>query len=140
MNQMNYYANTALRILAGIVFIIHGKFKLDWGYVNLSNWLDEQGFPFSIFIGYLLPWVEVVGGLILIIGLGTRYVATIFSIILVAALFKVKLSAGFISTTATGYEFESLLLVVSIHIALTGDSPANRLFNKKSKEGNLVHV
>jgi len=70
----------------------------------------------------VLPWVELLGGIVIIIGIGTRYLASLFSLILLVALFQVKLSAGFISNTATGYEFDLLLLIVSLYVAATGSN------------------
>lgn len=54
----------------------------------------------------------------MLVGVGTRYLASMFGVILLIALLKVKLSAGFISNSATGYEFDLLLLLVSIHVAV----------------------
>lgn len=140
MYNMNFYSNTALRLLVGFIFIMHGRFKLVWGYPNLSEWLHGEGFPMATFFAYSLPWVELLGGVIMIIGIGTRYLATVFSLILMIALFKVKFAVGFISNTATGYEFDLLLLFVCLHVALTTPNSLKQVWRKSQKGGENNHV
>lgn len=132
--SLHVYANIALRLLVGFIFIMHGRFKLMWGYSNLSEWLQGQGFPFADFFAYVLPWIELLGGIVMVIGIGTRYLASLFSLILLIALFKVKLSVGFISNTATGYEFELLLLIVSLHVAVTSSNSLKQVWRVSRKE------
>ncbi|MDF2717384.1 MAG: oxidoreductase [Paenibacillus sp.] len=120
--NVGFYTNTALRLLLGITFIMHGKFKLEWGYGNLADWLHSQGFPLAELFAYALPWIELLGGILVVIGAGTRYIASLFGLILLLALLKVKLGSGFISSSATGYELDLLLLVVSVHVAATAPS------------------
>jgi putative oxidoreductase len=119
MERITLYTNTVMRVLLGLIFIIHGLFKIEWGYANLAAWLHDQGFPLAGLCAYVLPWVELLGGIALIIGIGSRYIALIFSLLLLVALLTVKLQAGFLSSTQTGYEFDLILLVVSIHVAAT---------------------
>lgn len=140
MRSMAAYTYIALRLLVGIIFAAHGKFKLDWGYANLAEWLGTQGFPLAVLLGYLLPWIELVGGLLVIAGLGTRYIASAFSLILLAALLKVKLSVGFISGTATGYEFDLLLLAVCVHVALTARGSWRAAWMIRTEGGETSNV
>ncbi|WP_261306283.1 DoxX family protein [Paenibacillus andongensis] len=137
---MNFYANTVLRLLTGVTFFMHGRFKLLWGYTNLSEWLDGQGFPMATFFAHVLPWIELLGGIIMIIGIGTRYLAFVFSLILLIALFKVKLTTGFISNTATGYEFDLLLLVVCLQVAVTSSNSLKQVWRISRKGGESLHV
>ncbi|WP_238403346.1 DoxX family protein [Paenibacillus mesophilus] len=138
--NVGFYTNTALRLLLGITFMMHGIFKLEWGYGGLTEWLHSQGFPLAELFGYVLPWIELLGGILVLIGAGTRYVAALFSLILLVALLKVKLGAGFISSSATGYEFELLLLAVSVHVAATAPNSLKDVWVSLFERGNNGHV
>lgn len=140
IQNFSFYSNTALRLLLGITFILHGKFKLVWGYANLSEWLSTQGFPFATFFAYVLPWIELIGGLLVLVGVGTRYLSSMFGVILLIALLKVKLSAGFISNSATGYEFDLLLLLVSIHVAVMTPNRFKDVWSSLLKGGEHKNV
>ncbi|WP_261304232.1 DoxX family protein [Paenibacillus andongensis] len=140
MHNMHFYANTVLRLLTGVIFFMHGRFKLLWGYTNLSEWLDGQGFPMATLFAHVLPWIELLGGIIMIIGIGTRYLAFLFSLILLIALFKVKLTTGFISNAATGYEFDLLLLVVCLQVAVTSSNSPKQVWKISRKGGESLHV
>ncbi|WP_409345044.1 DoxX family protein [Paenibacillus sp. MBLB4367] len=139
MCQTSFYTNTVLRLLVGVIFIMHGKFKLVWGYSHLSEWLHGQGFPLATLFAHVLPWIELLGGIIMIIGVGTRYLAAVFSLILLIALVKVKLAIGFISNTATGYEFDLLLLIVSLHVMATSPNSLKQVWGISRKGGDLNH-
>jgi uncharacterized membrane protein YphA (DoxX/SURF4 family) len=140
LQNLSLYTNTGLRLLLGITFILHGKFKLDWGYVNLAEWLYSQGFPLASLFGYVLPWVEVIGGILVVIGVGTRYLASFFCVLLLVALLKVKLSAGFISSTSTGYEFDLLLLFASFHVAVNTSNSFKNVWGIFFRGGETNHV
>src|SRR5207249_5752548 len=63
--------------------------------------------------------VEILGGLALILGLGTRLAAALLAIDMVVAVLAVRLAAGFVG----GYEFELTLLAASLSLALLGGGP-----------------
>ncbi|GEM_PF-907286 len=135
-----HISHMMLRLMLGITFILHGKFKVEWGYGNLADWLTTEGIPLAVFFSYALPWIEIIGGLLIVIGLWSRYISILFILILAVALFQVKLSAGFLSNTATGYEFDILMLLVSIHVALTAPSSVRSSWNVFNKGGANSHV
>ena len=45
-------------------------------------------------LAYGVATVELVGGLLLILGLGVRYIGLLFALVMVGAIVKVKWSAG----------------------------------------------
>ncbi|MGD8190667.1 DoxX family protein [Brevibacillus ginsengisoli] len=124
-------AHAVLRISLGFIFVAHGMFKYSWGMGNLADWMAQQGFPLSGVLAPLQTGVELVGGLLLMLGIGTRYISAIFSCILLVVLFKVKLSVGFIEANATGREFDFILLVVSLFVAFTGESTHDKAIKKR---------
>jgi putative oxidoreductase len=107
------------RIILGLSFFIHGLVKFQGGIGNIAGWFDSMGIPG--FLAYAVATIELVGGLAMILGLGTRIVAVLFGIIMIAAIFTVKLSAGFLGNgQMVGYELELILLALSALLALSG--------------------
>jgi putative oxidoreductase len=68
-------------------------------------------------LAYLVAGIELIGGILLILGLGIRIIAGAFAVIMVGAIFTVKLKSGF----AGGYELELALLAMSLHLLLSGN-------------------
>jgi uncharacterized membrane protein YphA (DoxX/SURF4 family) len=68
----------------------------------------------------LVSAIEVVGGLALIVGFGTRIAAILLGIIMIVAIFAVKLSAGLIG----GFELDLALLSGLVALLLLGSGQA----------------
>jgi putative oxidoreductase len=111
--KLSAYGPLSIRILAGITFIAHGLPKFE-------NIAETQGFFGSIGLPpeLVLPigLLEVIGGTVLIIGVLTRIAAGLLIIDMIGAIILVKLSDGFVG----GYEFELLLIAISVSLLLTG--------------------
>ncbi|OAH54760.1 MULTISPECIES: DoxX family protein [Bacillaceae] len=107
-----------LRVILGLIFFIHGLVKFQGGIGNTVGFFDSVGIPG--FMAYIVGGIELIGGIAMMIGLGTQIIAVLFAIILLGAIFTVKLSAGFLNG---GYELDLMLLAVSIHLVLTGKTP-----------------
>lgn len=105
-----------LRLFLGIAFFIHGFIKFQGGISNTVSFFDSMGLPG--FIAYLTAIIELVGGIALILGLGTRIVSVLLAIIMIGAIWSVKLSAGFVG----GYELDLSFLAIAIYLAIAGSS------------------
>ncbi len=64
----------------------------------------------------IIATFELVGGIALILGIGTRVVSGLIGLIMVGAIFKVKLEAGFLD----GYAYDLVLLIVGVYLVLNG--------------------
>lgn len=72
-------------------------------------------------MAYIVALIETVGGIAMILGLGTRVVSILFAIVLLGAILPVKLAAGFIGNgQMAGFELDLLLLAISIFLAING--------------------
>ena len=77
----------AFRLLLGLTFLVFGASKLP----DLSGFADTvvtyKVLPESLAVpyGYALPWAEVAVGLLLILGLGLKYIAPV-AILMIATL------------------------------------------------------
>jgi putative oxidoreductase len=111
-----------LRITLGIIFFVHGIVKFQSGIDNIAGWFSSIGLPGVMAYGVAL--LEVVGGIALIIGLGTKLFSVLFALLMVGAIVKVKLVAGFLGNgQMAGWEFDLALLAMSIYLALSEQQP-----------------
>ena len=105
-----------LRLGVGITFIMHGWAKFaDMG--KTVGFFGTIGFP--AFFAYLVAFVELVGGIALIVGFCTRYTAKILTIVMLVALFYVKISK-FDAAFLGGYELDFVLLFALLALMFTG--------------------
>ena len=108
-----------VRVVLGLTFFIHGLVKFQGGIENTAGWFASIGIP--SFMAYVVGVIELVGGIALIIGLGSRVVSALLALIMLGAILKAKLSLGFLGNgQMAGYEFEVALLTMAVSIALTG--------------------
>ncbi|MET3321641.1 UNVERIFIED_ORG: putative membrane protein YphA (DoxX/SURF4 family) [Peribacillus simplex] len=134
MNR-NEAGQVFLRIILGLTFFIHGVSKFQGGIGNTAGFFDSLGIPG--FIAYVVAFIELVGGLAVIVGFGTRIVSILFVVIMLGAIFTAKLPAGFLGNGQTaGYELDLALLAMSVYLACANRSLFsldNKLFNKEGK-------
>ncbi|MEK8132105.1 DoxX family protein [Paenibacillus filicis] len=108
-----------LRVVLGLTFAIHGFLKFSGGIDQVSGWFQSIHLPG--FTAYLVAVIELVGGVAVILGLGTRFISALFFIIMAVALIKVKLALSFAgSGEAAGYELELVLLFLSAGLSFSG--------------------
>ncbi|WP_044748879.1 DoxX family protein [Bacillus alveayuensis] len=116
------FGGLILRITLGIIFLVHGIVKFQSGIDNIAGWFSSIGLPGLMAYGVAL--LEVVGGIALILGIGTRVVSVLFALLMVGAIVKVKLAAGFLGNgEMAGWEFDLALLAMSIYLVLSEQQP-----------------
>lgn len=112
---------TILRVFLGITFLVHGVSKFQGGIENTVGFFESLGLPG--FAAYLVAVIELVGGIAMILGVGTRVVSILFAAVLAVATIKVKLAGGFLGNgLMAGYELDLALMVIAIYLALTNKS------------------
>ena len=135
MNKLNV-TTFLLRIVLGISFFVHGFVKFQGGIENTVGWFDSIGIPG--FLAYVVASVELVGGIALILGLGTRIVSALLTLIMIGAILKSKLAIGFLGTPEmAGYELDLAFLVIALFLAVNGSklwSVDEAVFNKKTEK------
>jgi putative oxidoreductase len=121
MIKNNEAGATILRVVLGATFLIHGAAKFQGGIENTVGFFDSLGLPG--FTAYLVALIELVGGLAMVLGVGTRIISILFAIVLTVAIVKVKLAGGFLGNgQMAGYELDLALLAISIYLAMTNKS------------------
>jgi putative oxidoreductase len=117
------YALTILRVLVGITFLLHGLPKLS-GLGGFTGFVGSLGIPLAGFVAILIVALEVGGGLLLILGLATRWVSLLFALEMLITTLLVKLpNAGFIAPQdqpGAGAELDLLLLAAALVLLAFG--------------------
>lgn len=113
------YAHAILRLAVGIVFIVHGWQKFSGGVDGVAGFLGSLGFPIASTFAVILIAVELLGGVALVLGVLTYWVAGLLAIDMLVALFAVHIGKGFFISNG-GYEFVLVLLAATISLMLTG--------------------
>ena len=109
-----------LRIALGAVFIAHGAQKLFvYGFAGTSGSFADMGVPMASIAGPLVGLVEFIGGMLLVVGLGTRLVAAALAVDMVVAAFLVHLPFGIFSADG-GYELPLTLAAGALAVILAG--------------------
>lgn len=102
-----------IRIAIGLVFVIHGWDKVS----DLSGTATAMaGLGVPAVLAYVASFVELLGGVALIVGVWTRWVGILLAVEMAIAIALVKLQFGYVG----GYEFELTLLLGSLGLTLTG--------------------
>lgn len=113
------------RLFIGICFVIHGLGKL--GLVGPGNmagfegWLKSLGLPFPALQARMAMLAELVGGILITIGLGTRIgLIFCFGTMIVAATIGHKGGGYLITNTPPGNEYALNLAVICVVLFLLG--------------------
>jgi putative oxidoreductase len=108
---------SVLRIMAGLLFLEHGTSKL--------LGIPPSAMPWSFHADSLASWsgiIEFVGGILIVIGLFTRFSAFILSGEMAVAYFMVHAKMGFYPVNNHG-ELAVLYCFVFLYLAAAGGGP-----------------
>lgn len=137
-NQQAAYAALILRVSLGVMYVAHSLVLKHYTYTlaGTVQFFGSLGLPAAL--AYATFWVELVGGVALVLGTGTRSVALLLIPILVGALW-VHAGNGWVFSAANGgWEYPLFLIVVSFVAALLGDGKyalANVIRNRNIQIG-----
>ena len=125
------YARSVLRIVAGFTFSLHGMQKL----LGFFGGLNGKGatVPFGMSLFWIAGGLELIGGLLIILGLFTSPVAFILCGEMAVAYFKAHFPHGFIPLLNRG-ELAVLYCFIFLYLCVAGAGPLSldSLVRKKS--------
>ena len=110
-----------LRLATGAWFLAHGLTKLlVFTPAGTAGYFQSLGLPGAL--GYLTMVMEIAGGLALIAGIGTRYVALALAGVLLGAAWFGHAANGFaFGNPGGGWEYPVLWAVTMLALAALGD-------------------
>jgi putative oxidoreductase len=119
MNSDKAWGITLLRIAVGAVFLAHGAQKLFvFHFAGVTQFFTKGGIPLPHVSAVVVTLVEFLGGIALVLGLGTRIASLLIAIDMLGATFFVHLKHGFF--LPTGFEYAFTMLAANVGLMLTG--------------------
>ncbi len=115
------YAALVLRVALGVMFLAHGLLKLVvFTPAGTAGFFESIGLPGIL--GHLTLWAEIIGGILLIVGIGSRWVAAALIPVLIGSIAFAHWDAGWLfSNEGGGWEYPAFLIAASVAQVLLGD-------------------
>jgi putative oxidoreductase len=115
------YAAFVLRIALGAMFIAHSLILKHFTFTlpGTAQFFESLGLPGAL--AYATFWAELLGGIALLAGIGTRWVAIALVPILVGATWVHAGNGWVFSAPNGGWEYPVFLIIASFVQALLGD-------------------
>lgn len=120
----NQWAATILRITVGVIVFMHGTHKLGTGFAPFVDYMaSAHGMPYLISL--LVVLIEIVGAVLLIVGLGTRVNALLMFGLFIGIIATEHWQHGFWmnwfgTAKGEGYEYHLLVLAMLAALLVTG--------------------
>jgi putative oxidoreductase len=120
-NRNADHAALILRLSLGGMYVAHGMMKVTaFGFAGTAGFFESLGLPGAL--GYATIFAEVIGGLLLIAGIGSRYVAAALIPVLIGSITFVHGDKGWLfSAEGGGWEYSAFLIAASLVQMLLGD-------------------
>jgi putative oxidoreductase len=111
-----------LRIALGIAFLVHGWSKLSGGMDGVAGFFASLGIPAAALVAWIVMIVELVGGILLIVGFLTQIVGILLALDMLGAIIFAFLGRGapFIEQGSISWEKELIFGIAALCIALAG--------------------
>jgi len=124
MGDQANWAALILRIGGGLVILAHGipkvfgtGKKFEVGRANLRDTIEKLGVPFPALWTHGVGVSEVVGGVFLLVGFFTSWVAGILAVVMLVATYWKQKTAGF----SLGADLPFALLFMMVALIFLGD-------------------
>lgn len=123
MRSVEGLGMTVLRVVVGIVFIAHGGQKLFvYHFAGVARNFAALGIPLPDVAAPIVTLLEFLGGLLLVLGLFTRWTALLLACDMAVALLAAHVKHGF--WAPYGIEYPLILLAGTVALAFNGPGPA----------------
>lgn len=116
------YGLAILRIVLGIAMLVHGWSKLSGGVGGVAGFFGTLGIPAPGLMAWVVTIVELVGGILLIVGFLTQIAVILIALDMLGAILFAFLLRGapFIENGAISWEKEAVFAAAALCIALAG--------------------
>ena len=119
LDRLQPLALLILRLVIGTIMIAHGYSKVFGGFSHVHDMVQHIGFPG--WTAYLLAGTEFFGGILIIVGLLTRFVAVAMLIDMSVAIWKIHWPKGL--KGPGGYEFPLAVAAIAFSLIFLGAGP-----------------
>ena len=118
--------DTLLRVSLGIMFIAHSVVLKYFTFTlaGTAQYFASIGLP--AFLAYVVFAAEAVGGVLLVLGIRTRWVALALIPVLIGAMWVHAGNGWVFNAPNGGWEYPLFLIVISVVVALHATVPAVR--------------
>lgn len=132
MKDRYQWGALCLRAIIGFGFMAHGWAKISRGTTGFEKLLHQLGIPFSHVSAAITPYIELLGGLALILGVFVAITAIPLIITMLVAMFTIHIHYGYSSINTIGlapegprfgppgYEINLLYIAGLVSLMLTG--------------------
>ena len=125
LNRLAGLAPLVVRVIVGVIMAAHGWQKLAGGPANFGGFLAQLGVPLPTLMAWVVTLVELVGGVLLIVGLLSRLAALLLTIDLVVAILLVKVNVGLIAPPQQGAGAELDLALIAGFLVILFAGPGS---------------
>ncbi len=116
------YGTLIIRLGLGLIMAAHGWQKVQ-NPAGVAGFFGSLGIPAPQLMAWVVIVVELIGGICIILGLGTRFWALLSAIVVLVAIIMAK---GFGAITGEGsFELELAIMVGMLGLALIGPGPVS---------------
>ncbi len=119
---MTTFHNIALlisRLLLGVILIAHGWDKFQGGIDGTSGFFDSLGIPAAALAAPLVAGIEILGGILLILGAFTRVTGIVVALVMLGAAIFAHLGQG-IFVSEGGWELVGAIGAGTLALAAAG--------------------
>jgi putative oxidoreductase len=123
LNRLAGFAPLVVRVIVGVIMSAHGWQKLMGGPANFAEGLAQLGVPLPGLMAWVVTFVELVGGILLIVGLFSRLAALLLTIEFIVIILRVKIHVPLIAPPHSAYpgkELDLALLAGFVVVLLMG--------------------
>jgi peroxiredoxin/uncharacterized membrane protein YphA (DoxX/SURF4 family) len=140
-----------LRLIIGWGFIAHGAAKLSRGTAGFEKLLLQTGVPFAHINAQVVPWLELIGGIALFVGVFVRIISFPLMITMIVAMLTIHIHYGFSSVNTIGltpdglvfgppgYEINLLYIAGLLALTITGAGKISVDYLLRSGKRLAVH-
>ncbi len=127
------WSSLLIRVPLGLSFSVHGWGKLfgEGNPAGFATWLAKLGLEPASILAVLAGLSETFGGMLIIVGLFTRFAAATHIILLTVIIFAVHITQPIFGQGS--FELQLFMLVMSVILLIQGGGKFSMdvLFNKK---------
>jgi putative oxidoreductase len=125
---------TVVRLMTGLLFAIHGYQKFAGGLSGVATFFAKVAIPFPSLMAPFIAILELVGGILLFLGVATRVVACLFAVEMLVTTLWVKMPGQGWNAS----DLDRMLLAACVLFVLAGPGAAalDRLWWERDEVGN----